>query len=245
MNFGEVLKTDDGSLTIRNEAIGEAYHSDMGAASEARTLYLNASGFSSKIELLEKGSTLQVLDVGLGLGYNAMSTIESWLELNPSLNLELTSLEINRDLAEAMRLRSAPWTEGWKDSWLSWSEKLNATSEQEYEAVIESPFGGKCIWRVLIGDAGHGDLIGQGTFTSKPQFDYVWQDAFSPVKNPEMWSEKWFTCLKGYCHTRTVLVSYSVARLVRDNLSASGWLPERIPTPSLKKRNWLKAKPLS
>lgn len=238
--WGDVVETGDGSLTIRHNDIDEEYHSKQGALSESQTLYLERSGFHESLRGSTASSTskLQVLDVGLGLGYNALSTISAWYTCPAKIDLYITSLEINPDLVIALSHEEGPWMKDWADQWLEFAKSLVKIDDNTWQAEISHPIDvdQSCSWRVVVGDASE-DALFDGSC-----FDYIWQDPFSPKKNPEMWSEAWFRSLLRCSHGSTRLMTYSVARGVRDNLEASGWQWEKIPASGAK-RHWLTAMP--
>ena len=89
---------------------------------------------------------------------------------------------------------------------------------------------------VLRDEPGHRERVADATI------DYVWQDAFSPKKNCELWTTEWFQQIRNYASGDAVLVTYSVARMVRDNLASAGWRWQKMQTSGLK-RSWLKATP--
>ena len=72
-------------------------------------------------------------------------------------------------------------------------------------------------------------------------FDYIWHDPFSIEKNTELWTKKWFSFLKSKSKNTTCLMTYSVAKKTRNNLTESGWKIKKIPT-SGNKKSWLHAK---
>lgn len=239
--WGELIRTDDGSLTIRHSGIDEEYHSKQGALSESQILYLERSGFMALLkgeELAPELPVLRVLDVGLGLGYNALSTISAWLSNPVRTNLRLTSLEINPDLVAALASRQGPWMEDWSELWLKVAGALVEVDARHWRADISHPIDCNlsCTWHITIGDASEHIVF------ADQSFDYIWQDPFSPKKNPEMWSESWFKSLLTYSHGSTRLMTYSVARSVRDNLEESGWAWEKINATGSKK-HWLTAVP--
>ena len=90
-----------------------------------------------------------------------------------------------------------------------------------------------CKWQVIIGD-------GIATPLPDQHFDFIWQDAFSPKKNPDLWSEEWFRKLMKASTENAVLMTYSVARVVKDGLEGAGWHYAKIKAPG-KKKHWLKA----
>ncbi len=240
--FDQFVKTQDGSITLRHPTYDEEFHSIHGARREADCLYMEASGFRKLLSQPQTQEALDVLDVGLGLAYNALMTIECWMQGLGESDLRLVSLEQSLELVQSLTDPSCPWKEGWSEDWKQWALSLRAVGQiAEWQSRLIHPLTGRRLhWIVLIGDARQANL-------SAFAFDYIWQDAFSPKKNPELWSEEWFTKLRRHSAAKVQLVSYSVARLVRDHLEAAGWSPQRVKTPEIPglgvagKRNWLLA----
>lgn len=54
-------------------------------------------------------------------------------------------------------------------------------------------------------------------------FSAIYQDAFSPKKNPALWTLEWFRDLKDLSASDCVLSTYSAAMPVRKSLLAAGW----------------------
>ena len=95
------------------------------------------------------------------------------------------------------------------------------------------------MWRVAVGDARSVQSL--AALAACGPFDFVWQDPFSPAKNPSMWGAGWFSELADVVRQEGgVLMTYSVARPVREALVAAGWRVEKIPTTT-RKKNWLRA----
>ena len=229
-NLGELVKTADGSLSIRNPDIDEEYHSTAGAAFESQELYMTRSGF---LEFLESSDSAAVLDVGLGLGYNALSTIENWLKADSPGNIDLVSLEINEDLVTHLAGGDGPWMENWREDWLKWGKTLEQDKPGLWQGKLQHSSGSSLNWQVLVGDSSRAEIPNLG-------FRFVWQDAFSPKKNPELWSPEWFAKVASVAASDCRLVTYSVARVVKDGLEGGGWDYDRIPAPG-KKKHWLSA----
>jgi tRNA U34 5-methylaminomethyl-2-thiouridine-forming methyltransferase MnmC len=223
----EAVLTGDGTYSLKHPTHGELFHSFSGAALEARDLYLGASSIK---QAWQAGCEVAVLDVGLGLGYNALVTLSGFLA-QPIGTLNLVSLEIERELVELLCSGAANWQSGWPQEWLALVKQVSRVSEQEYLAE-----GERWSWRILCGDALHIEIPGK--------YNYIWQDPFSPTKNPTMWSEVWFKQLLPLTYPQTELLSYSVSRSVKDALHVAGWQYERIPTTTTK-RHWLRAAPAS
>ncbi len=234
-----LIMTDDGSFTMRQMEHGEEFHSRMGAMTEARELYIKKSGFGDRVR---DGEAMTVLDVGLGLGYNAVLTIASWLKAEASGPLSLVSLEIDSALVKELCGGVAPWMVGWDPDLCQIASKLAPISGAEperFQARIVHSNGQVCEWKVYVGDATTMDLspIADGGF------NFVWQDAFSPKKNPPMWTENWFRNIRRSCTNDCTLVTYSVARQVRDALAAAGFEANKIAALGTKK-HWLMARPV-
>ncbi len=234
-NLGELVQTKDGSLTLRHPHYDEEFHAVQGARFEANALYIEGSGFRQQLENpSNQDETLTVLDLGLGLGYNAIMTIEAWWKSPGHSHLRLISLENTPELVENLQRPEASWKSDWSSEWRLYSEALVASSKSSYAAQFSHPLSQKTLsWEVLVGDACSADL-------RDAHLDFIWQDAFSPKKNPELWTPEWFSKLKEASSPNCRLVTYSVARLVKDNLVAAGWHYTKFKTPGNKKE-WLKA----
>lgn len=240
---GDLVTTQDGSITVKDSQVGECYHSLMGARREARELYILASGLAErwqKIQCDDDLQPVQILDVGLGLGYNAMATIQEWWSSPNPGPLLLQSLEMDPDLVALLSSGCAPWQKGWDNVALDAVRSLQPRTPLLWTGQISHPTSqSTCIWQISIGDASLIKIepIGNGVF------DFVWQDPFSPEKNPQMWTTDWFQKILRGTHSGTVLMTYSVARSVRDHLTEAGWVWEKFPSNSGIKRHWLRAKP--
>lgn len=237
--LGVAVLTNDGSFTIKHPEHGECYHSLMGAKFEAKELYVVCSGFETA--LTTAIHPLRVVDVGLGLGYNALSTIEAWAHnQNVSQNLHILSLEINPELVELLKSGKASWQKEWSTHWIDYSKKLAPCKSDLWTAEISHPSIPKltCSWQVLLGDAVTITIPRCFAENEWGGWQFFWQDPFSKSKNPDLWTSNWFEKLKSIAAKEAVLVTYSVARPVKDALTQTGWVYQLIPTPGLK-RKWL------
>ena len=230
-----VITTADGSQTIRHHSHGEPYHSLHGAAIEARSLYIESSRF---LEALQGASTrLGVLDVGLGLGYNAMSTIDAWLAAPNPPSLDICSVECDASLLDALLSQKGAWQNCWPKSWLEQVGKLRRTGAGCWLLTMPHPLGQAVLtWSIHLGD-----VLSQEGLPDAFMFDFVWNDPFSPANNPDLWTSEWFSRVADRCASGAILMSYSVARSVRESLTEAGWEWEKIPTTT-HKRAWLRAR---
>ncbi len=240
LNTSELVETADGSLTLRHPEHGECFHSLDGALLEARALYVEGSELLTFISGYAKNEAIRILDVGLGLGYNAMATIDALTTLQRSpIQIEIVSLESDVNLFQQLRTGAAVWQATWPVTWKSHCQKLqNPTTADEaiYKARFELP-SATVDWVVVLGDARHH----QNWQRADQHFDFIWQDPFSPQHNPDLWNADWFKSLHHVANPdQAVLMTYSVARTTKDALDMAGWTCEKIPGRG-KKRQWLRA----
>ena len=78
----ETFYTSDGSVSLKSSKFNEAFHSSAGAKQEADEKFIRPS----QLERYSEGSTLYVLDVCVGMGYNTASLMERLLEKRICLN---------------------------------------------------------------------------------------------------------------------------------------------------------------
>lgn len=55
------------------------------------------------------------------------------------------------------------------------------------------------------------------------RFDAIYQDAFSPKRNPVLWTKEWFTLLKENSSNEVILSTYSASNSIRKSLAETGW----------------------
>ncbi len=74
-------------------------------------------------------------------------------------------------------------------------------------------------------------LLGNGVQTllhfhqHHPQMkvDCIFQDAFSPKVNPDLWTEEWFQLIKKFCHPNTIGSTYCSQKQARKNMQSVGF----------------------
>lgn len=235
------VETQDGSFTLYNHNFKETYHSHGGALKEAKELYIQSSQITfSNDPGYVKHRSIAVLDIGLGLGYNAMTTIDLWLKTKDAVALQLVSLENDLELFKMLCTANAPWQTTWPQIWLDLVSLIKKSSHNEncFSLKFNHPLSFTLLtWTIWIDDAAKAVKQLSGI-----QFDYIWHDAFSPSKCPSLWSVEWFRSLILLCRLDTKLYTYSVARKTKTNLELAGWQYRKIPAFE-NKRSWLEASP--
>jgi tRNA U34 5-methylaminomethyl-2-thiouridine-forming methyltransferase MnmC len=145
-------------------------------------------------EMLEVFDEIHILEVGFGTGIGWLETRE-FFRAYPHKKLKFISLELDVALLE-------------------WSvPEAKKIGSHTYQLVDMN-----CELQVLIGDARH-------TIHSLPAnfFHAIYQDAFSPKRNPTLWTHQWFSDLKRLAHPSCMLATYSASVSIRKSLLQAGW----------------------
>lgn len=219
----EFLKTDDGSLTVRHEVLGELYHSDRGAVGEAEHVYIGA-GLEWALERCVL-TEISVFEVGFGTGLNGWLTC---LRANGETVINYHAIELYPiDRSEVA--------------------KLNYTSDSRFCALHDLPWDGQ---KHRVADCFsltkyRADLLSFDFVPLTGRFEVVYFDAFSPDVQPELWSEAVMAHMFAILKPGGVLVTYSSKGSVKQALRAVGFDVVRLPG-ALGKRHMVRAvKPLN
>lgn len=207
----KIIKTEDQTETLWSEYFDEACHNLSGAYDETIHNYI----LGCKIpQLITKGTSFSVLDVGFGVGIGLKALIDQFDEKktdNPSVTY--TSIELDETLLLWSLSKTLPF--------LKLERK---TKEQDQNTLVYY----QGIWnkfltiQIFAGD-GRKTLPFASALNMIPALDAIFQDAFSPRKNPALWSTEWFLFLKSLSHKTVELSTYSSSITIRKSLIAAGW----------------------
>ncbi len=219
----KIVRTSDGSTTIRLTEWNEQYHSMHGAVQEAYHVFIQAGlrQFSNR--------GLRILEVGFGTGLNALITLFE----APSLSLDI----------EYSALETAPVAEReWRQ--LSYGSDLGSPSAQQYfEAMHRAP------WEEPVALRKGFTLCKRRTdvreFAPDPDpFDLVYFDAFGARVQPELWTPDIFVRMFAALGEGGILVTYAAKGSVRRAMQAAGFRTERLPGPPGKREMLRASKPV-
>ncbi len=219
-------KTYDGSYTLFDCKYNQSMHSQHGALSECRHVYIDPT-----LELLQSSQdkVFSVLEIGFGIGLNFRVWLEALLQFNPALpvTIEYESFESHPELLDflacnldshtlfASHTSDASRAE-LTQAFLKWIQKhphqRSLTSEINMSREI------KIASEIKIGNAP--DLI---LTCPDNHFDVVWQDAFSEKVNQELWTIDFFKEVKRVLKPNGTLLTYSVASAMRRRLEELGF----------------------
>lgn len=203
--MGRIVKpTADGSYTIYDEGVGECFHSIHGAVQESLHVFIR-SGFDGCHKF-----SVRVLEVGFGSGLNAFLTLLRAGELQKIVDyvaIELYPLE-----AELINIFSTCVED--KDLFI----RLHETPWQARKAITPNFCLTKRREDVLMAN-----ITGP--------FDVVYFDAFSPEKQPELWTEEIFARIYDAMTDGSALVTYCAKGEIKRRLGRVGFVLEGLPGP--------------
>ena len=214
-----IINTDDGSFTLHLPQLGEHYHSDKGAISESKHVYI-ATGLLTCTK-----KEIHVLEMGFGTGLNALLTA---LETdNSDCTIHYTTLEKYPLSAEIL-------------SNLNYTKQLEGNAAQYWKAIHEARWNVKTAitpqFNFLKLDCDIQD------FEPVNPFDVIYYDAFAPSVQPELWSEERFKNLYQWTNSEGILTTYCAKGDVRRAFIAAGFNVERLAGPENGKREILRAR---
>lgn len=224
----QFLKTQDGSFSLYSETYKDFYHSTKDGAI-LETLYkhiiptfgllwanqnanpsanlmpnpMNLANLTPNLANLSPQNPIKILDICFGLGYNALFSLAFAKRVNISIalySMELHLLEQLKNFAYPKILfHYLPLRE------IIDSLFLRGAWECENLSIY-----------LHKGDAK--DYIAH-LANQKPQnatFDIIYQDAFSPTKNAELWDKSHFTNLFALLSKNGAISTYSTSKKVRE-----------------------------
>ena len=212
----KIQNTNDESHTILNSETNETYHSRHGAISESRHVFINNGLLSIKKKHLD------ILEIGFGTGLNAfLSLIES---NKKSIKLNYHAIDPNIiEIGIIEKLNYHTFFNLKKYEFL----KIHATN-----------------WNKTVKICNNFNLTKHHTkvedFNLLFKFDLIYFDAFSPRKQPELWTESIFSLLYKQLYNKGILVSYCAKGSVKRLLQKVGFKVMTLKGPP-GKREMIKA----
>ena len=198
----QIILTEDGSHTLYVPEINESYHSIHGAIQESLHVFVEA-GLNHCVK-----NNIRVLEVGFGTGLNAFLTCLA----SKNKHIDYVGIEKN-PLPEECR-KSLNYGNFYGDA-ADIFEKIHA-AEWGPPFPITANF---TLCKL------------QGDFLSLPlpdKYDVIFYDAFSPEKQPELWTETAFQKLFNHSSNGGIATTYCAKGAVRRAMQAAGYTVERL-----------------
>ena len=220
----EIRETKTGDYTIWSEKFDETCHSLQGAYAETVHTYLNGCNIPERINNMDE---LNLFETGFGIGLGLQVVLDFLKKNNIKAQINYLSVELDIDLIEWRKKNIDPSTplfdilNGFK---LYNKNKLTYLS---YNSNGNS-------FTILIGDALETIPLAKEQQLI-PQINTIFQDAFSPQKNPTLWTIEWFKLLTEFSSKKSLLSTYSAASQIKRNLIECGWEIKTLPGYGTKK----------
>lgn len=210
---------------------GDVYFSKANGLEETRHVFLQHNHLAERWIALAKTDHFTIAETGFGSGLNFLAAWELWIKTAPeSAQLHFVSVEkfpLNKtDLTRALAL---------------WPE-LNQFAEQliaAYPVFVGAGFhrlsfmDGRIKLTLIIDDATQG--FTKLLATTHPLFirtgikvDAWFLDGFAPSKNPQMWSDELFTCIRNLSKPGTTAATFSAAAIVKNGLKSAGFSVQKV-----------------
>jgi tRNA U34 5-methylaminomethyl-2-thiouridine-forming methyltransferase MnmC len=212
--------TKDNSFTLWSEKFDENCHSLEGAIRETEHNFIE--GCNLLEEIPKNDSThFCILEVGFGTGCGTQTTINWWMEKLSKKEKGTQVLQfISTEIDEGLFLWSQD--EGPLKS-------LRKKWEIEFKKIEEE---GHYYWLARHSDFEIYILIGNARETVPNAFrtflpykpGAIFQDAFSPKKNPILWTLEWFQDLRKISSPKVKMSTYSASVSVRKAMVEAGWI---------------------
>ena len=205
-DYLQIKTTGDGSHSIYNQTLDEHYHSTQGAVAESMHVFIE-----NGLKLISK-KKINILEVGFGTGLNALLTYQYSAR---------NSLDINYIGIEKYLLSE------------TFVSKLNYSSLLPVDNNVFLQLHKNQISKPDISPFFHlkkiNTDINNVDFRTLPYIDLVYYDAFSPSKQPELWTENIFKKIYDKMNTGGLLTTYSSAGIVKKSLRNVGFTVKRKP----------------
>ncbi len=222
----EVVVTDDGSRTLFSPAYQQTFHSESGALSESKLVFIENSGLRQR---LQAGQSTRVLEIGFGTGQNFC--LSASIALQNSAVLHYHTVDHNFLPGKVIdHLQFSDSTElntgfEWLQSWYPSIEllKVGQVFQVDRDGI---DFQATC-------------SPADALELESAIYDIVYLDAFSPENNAELWTAAFFKKLYSALQPDGRLVTYCVKSEIQRRLQSAGFDVRKTPGPVGGKREVL------
>ncbi|WP_052039721.1 MnmC family methyltransferase [Prochlorococcus sp. SS52] len=218
LNHLDIIKTKDGSISLKSSEFKEPFHCSLGAKKEALEKFI----YPSDLKNYERSKNLFTLDVCFGMGYNTACLME---ELhNHKISLNWWGLEKDKSPL-TIALNKDIYTSGWSNETLSNLKAIQCLNHWKTKSGE-----GQMLW----GDARQQIHL----IPHEIKFDLIFLDPFSPQKCPELWTEEFLKTLSRKLSKKGRIITYCTAAAIRATLRRTGLEIRSILPTNLHLRDW-------
>ena len=201
----------------------DIYFSDAGGIEETKHVFIKGNFLEERFNE-EEFDDFVILETGFGTGSNLLVLLNFYKELkNKPKHISFLSFEkfplTKEDFIKS--LESSPLKE-------EAQILINAyTKNPLVSGLNEIKINDNFTLYLVIGDLAETISLIDLTQTSK--IDAIFLDGFSPKQNPQMWSSFVLKHIYDLSKEGTTLATFTVARIVRDNLSSANFSLSKAP----------------
>jgi tRNA U34 5-methylaminomethyl-2-thiouridine-forming methyltransferase MnmC len=211
-----IIKTADGSHSIFVKDLDEHYHSIHGAIQESNHVFIEAG---LKYFLTQNKPSINILEVGLGIGLNAFLTFIETEPTNTKINyIGLEAYPIENNLIHELNYVEL-LTNNTEDK--LHLENIFQLIHSDWEKQI--PLSNNFILHKIKSTLQEVQL--------NSHYDLIYFDAFAPTVQPELWTEEIFSKLFNVTNTDGCIVTYCAKGEVKRTLKKVGFTVESLPGP--------------
>ncbi|MEM7550385.1 MAG: tRNA (5-methylaminomethyl-2-thiouridine)(34)-methyltransferase MnmD [Bacteroidota bacterium] len=223
----KIIKTQDGSNSILNEELNEAYHSLNGALTESKHIFIK-NGLEKYLTNNIVKRPINVFEVGIGTGLNAMLAYQYASKSGIQINyVGVEILPVTYEQVEELQYHDIEELQGLK----SFSEYFHSSDWNE-----KFSFGNTFGFLKIREDFHDMTLESESA-------DVVFFDAFAPNKQSEMWNyELLLKIFEALTHDG-LLTTYCAQGQFKRDLKSCGFKVESLPGPPGKKEMTVAVKP--
>lgn len=213
MNFSDqenlmITRTGDGSNTLYSQRFGQHYHSLFGAVTESDHIFIR-NGYHQVA-----ARPIKIFEMGFGTGLNAILTsIEAYHCQIPTFYKAIDLFPI-----ENKHLRFIHNNLATSDIVMKFLDKFS-------DLVLNNPLIIHPWFEILVQKQ---DIL-EYNFTR--EFDLVFYDAFSPEKQPELWTGQVFSKIYNTLSSQGLLLTYCSKGSVKQSLRQAGFRVQRLEGP--------------
>jgi len=207
-----LVKLANGTYSIHSQPHGETFHPVIGPVAEAEALYVRQLRLPGR--LAHHAGEFVIWDVGLGAAANALTVLRAAREIPGSIRL-VSFDETVAPLQFALQHTDAlGYFSGYEDRLESLIQHHRTSFQDGAQSVC---------WELRLGD--FPSLLTQPEARRLPKPHAILHDAFSPAKNPAMWTLPLFTDLFRLLDPRhpCALPTYSRSTMLRVTLLLAGF----------------------
>lgn len=206
----EPVQTEDGSFTLKQRGVGEEMHARGGAVLESFYIYYDALKYF--FESCQEGEEVEVISIGLGMGYNEILTahaVES-LKLNQNMNIEVKVLSYEKEEAlKPLFLKRVANPENYN---LFWKPFL----EREVNTLTTKGFlDENLILKASFEESSFKDLENNKKI--------ILFDAYSNKTSGELWAESFLEKFFEKCKPGSVVTTYAATGALNRVLKKTGF----------------------